>query len=124
MSDTPETDSLCTEHPKGTSAYIMELIDLCRKMERERNEAAQSESKLDALVEHHTRMIIAHAKEVDALMWAQPADPRYARFGEAMWKYITDQGGDFCGEEISEDILPLAQAAECPATIIIALGDN
>jgi RecJ-like exonuclease len=67
MSDTPETDSLCTEHPKGTSAYIMELIDLCRKMERERNEAAQAESKLDALVEHHTRMIIAHAQEVDAL---------------------------------------------------------
>ena len=40
-----------------------------------------------------------------------PADPRYALFGEAMWKYITNQGGDFCGEEISEDILPLAQAA-------------
>lgn len=41
----------------------------------------------------------------------QPADPRFARFGEAMWKYITNLGGDFCGEEISEDILPLAQAA-------------
>jgi len=40
-----------------------------------------------------------------------PADPRYARFGEAMWEYITNLGGDFCGEEISEDILPLAQAA-------------
>ena len=40
-----------------------------------------------------------------------PADPRFARFGEAMWKYITKVGGDFCGEEISEDILPLAQAA-------------
>jgi hypothetical protein len=40
-----------------------------------------------------------------------PTDPRFARFGEAMWKYITKQGGDFCGEEISEDILPLAQAA-------------
>jgi hypothetical protein len=40
-----------------------------------------------------------------------PADPRFARFGEAMWKYITKLGGDFCGEEISEDILPLAQSA-------------
>ena len=40
-----------------------------------------------------------------------PADPRFARFGEAMWKYITNLGGDFCGEEISEDILPLAEAA-------------
>lgn len=39
------------------------------------------------------------------------ADPRFARFGEAMWEYITTIGGDFCGEEISEDILPLAQAA-------------
>jgi hypothetical protein len=40
-----------------------------------------------------------------------PADPRFGRFGEAMWKYIIKVGGDFCGEEISEDILPLAQAA-------------
>ena len=40
-----------------------------------------------------------------------PDDPRFARFGEAMWKYITKQGGDFCGEEDSENILPLAQAA-------------
>jgi hypothetical protein len=28
-----------------------------------------------------------------------------------MWRYITKLGGDFCGEEISEDILPLAQSA-------------
>src|SRR5690606_18135580 len=40
-----------------------------------------------------------------------PADPRFARVGEAMWKYIAKLGGDFCVEEISEDILPLAQAA-------------
>lgn len=40
-----------------------------------------------------------------------PADPRFARFGEAMWRFITKKGGDFCGDEISEDILPLAQAA-------------
>ncbi len=39
------------------------------------------------------------------------ADPRYARFGELMWAYIVKQGGDFCGEEISEDVLPLAMAA-------------
>jgi hypothetical protein len=40
-----------------------------------------------------------------------PADPRLAHFGEAMWSFITKQGGDFCRNEISEDILPLAQAA-------------
>ena len=108
MSDTPETQCEtphyygCACHEKGWQNKWQCAVEM----------AAQAESKLDALVEHHTRMIIAHAKEVDALMWAQPADPRYARFGEAMWKYITDQGGDFCGEEISEDILPLAQAAE------------
>jgi hypothetical protein len=40
-----------------------------------------------------------------------PTDPRFARFGKAMWEYITKRGGYFCGEEISEDILPLAEAA-------------
>ena len=40
-----------------------------------------------------------------------PTDPRFARFGEAMWNYITQMGGDFCGAEISEDILPLANNA-------------
>ena len=40
-----------------------------------------------------------------------PTDPRFARFGESMWKFITKKGGDFCGDELSEDILPLAQAA-------------
>ena len=40
-----------------------------------------------------------------------PTDPRYARFGKAMWDYIGRLGGDFCGAEISEDILPLAEAA-------------
>jgi ribosomal protein L32 len=40
-----------------------------------------------------------------------PADPRFARFGEAMWKFITKNGGDFCDDELSEDILPLAQAS-------------
>lgn len=40
-----------------------------------------------------------------------PADPRFARFGEAVWKYITKSLSGFFGVEISEDILPLAQAA-------------
>lgn len=40
-----------------------------------------------------------------------PADPRLARFGAAVWKHITDIGGEFCGSEISEDILPLAESA-------------
>lgn len=40
-----------------------------------------------------------------------PTDPRFARFGKAMWEYIERLGGDFCGEEISEDILPLAAEA-------------
>lgn len=40
-----------------------------------------------------------------------PVDPRFARFGEALWQYIIKRGGDFCRDEISEDILPLAEAA-------------
>jgi hypothetical protein len=88
MSDTPETQCgtthHCACHQKGWQNKWQCAVEM----------AAQAEAKLDAL------------------MWALPADPRYARFGEAMWKYITDQGGDFCGNEISEDILLLAQAAE------------
>lgn len=37
--------------------------------------------------------------------------PDFARFGESLWRFITEKGGAFCGEEISEEILPLAQAA-------------
>lgn len=47
---------------------------------------------------------------IAAKVEAKP-DPRAASFGAAMWKYITKLGGDFCFAEISEDILPLAQAA-------------
>lgn len=42
---------------------------------------------------------------------APPTDPRFARFGEAVWKYIVKTGSDFFGCEISEDILPLAAEA-------------
>jgi hypothetical protein len=35
--------------------------------------AAQAEAKLDALVTHHTRSIIAHAKEVESLLQALAA---------------------------------------------------
>ena len=47
----------------------------------------------------------------DSIFWQSLADPRFARFGESMWKHITKQGSDFCWSEDSEDILPLAQAA-------------
>lgn len=40
-----------------------------------------------------------------------PADPRFAAFGKSLWEYITKLGSDFCGEEFSEDILPLAESA-------------
>ena len=47
----------------------------------------------------------------DSIFWQSLADPRFARFGKSMWKYITKQGGDFCWSEDSENILPLAEAA-------------
>jgi len=41
MSDTPETDSLLEGEGTQCSVNIVKLLDLCRKMERERNEKAQ-----------------------------------------------------------------------------------
>jgi hypothetical protein len=51
-----------------------------------------------------------------ALAWeawlARAVEPQvYTRFGKAVWDYIVQRGELFCGEEISEDILPLAQSA-------------
>jgi len=90
------------------------------------NELLNVESALDSLQKYRIHpgsfdcVALADAREIivncgecrDCQHYTPPpADPRFARFGEAMWKYITDRGGDFCGEEISEDILPLAQNA-------------
>ena len=36
---------------------------------------------------------------------------KLTRFGEAMWDYIVQLGQEFCEDEISEDILPLAEKA-------------
>lgn len=38
-------------------------------------------------------------------------DPRHAVFGKLMWKMIQKIGGDFCDDEWSEDVLPLAEKA-------------
>lgn len=40
-----------------------------------------------------------------------PDDPRYAIFGKLMWEMIEQIGGEFCGDEWSEYVLPLAQRA-------------
>mgnify|MGYP005614739943 CR=1 FL=1 len=40
-----------------------------------------------------------------------PIDPKYAKFGLAMWRSIEEWGGDFCNEEVSEVILPMAAEA-------------
>jgi hypothetical protein len=39
------------------------------------------------------------------------ADPRHAKFGKLVWDMIRQLGGDFCGDEWSEDVLPLAERA-------------
>ena len=41
MSDTPETDSLLRGDDTRWSVNMVELRDLCRKMERERNQATE-----------------------------------------------------------------------------------
>lgn len=38
-------------------------------------------------------------------------DKSFTKFGEDVWCYIESIGSDFCGEEISEDILPMARAS-------------
>ena len=63
MSDTPETQ--CgTTHYAGCACHEK---DWQNKWQCAVELAAQAEAKLDALVAHHTRSIISHAKEVDAL---------------------------------------------------------
>jgi len=44
-------------------------------------------------------------------MGQEMMDPRYDRFGRAVWDYIEKLGDDFVGKEISEDILSLAEEA-------------
>jgi hypothetical protein len=69
MTNTPETQ--CdTPHYYGCACHEKEWQN---KWQCAVEMAAQAESKLDALVEHHTRMIIAHAKEVDSLLWVLEA---------------------------------------------------
>jgi hypothetical protein len=70
-------------------------------------------------------------KNTDQLTTAEmetpPDDPRFAQFGAAVWAWIKRQGGDFCGEEMSEEILPLAQAAGLCSRVIYdpaIHGDN
>ena len=46
MSDTPETDSLLRGDDTRWSVNMVELRDLCRKLERERNEAHEAEVAL------------------------------------------------------------------------------
>jgi hypothetical protein len=48
MSDTPETDSLLEGKGTQCSVNIVKLLDLCRKMERERNEWKEKAERLQA----------------------------------------------------------------------------
>jgi hypothetical protein len=41
----------------------------------------------------------------------QPIDPRHATFGKLVWDMIRKIGGEFCGDEWSEVVLPLAERA-------------
>lgn len=55
--------------------------------------------------EHHHGYPIGHVEA------QRVADPRFEQFGRAVWSMITKIGGDFCGNEWSEDVLPLAEKA-------------
>jgi hypothetical protein len=47
-----------------------------------------------------------------------PPDPRHAVFGKLMWQMIEKLGGDFCGDEWSEEVLPLAERAGLCSRVI------
>ena len=81
------------------------LCDLLNNLERELAESNKLKRKLAEAREQRDEA------RKDSIFWQSLADPRFARFGESMWKHITKQGSDFCWSEDSEDILPLAQAA-------------
>ena len=38
-------------------------------------------------------------------------ESKFETFGRLVWDMIQQQGGDFCGDEWSEEVLPLAQKA-------------
>lgn len=41
----------------------------------------------------------------------------YALFGRLVWEWIAKQGGDYCGDEDSEYLLPMAQKAGLVARV-------
>lgn len=79
-----------TEAPTvGSSALFCDCVNWCR-------------DGRDMFSEHHPR-----CKHYEP----PPDDPRYARFGKAMWEMIRKHGEEFCWDEWSEDVLPLAEKA-------------
>jgi hypothetical protein len=38
-------------------------------------------------------------------------EPNFEQFGRDVWNWIKKQGDDYCGNEDSEDVLPMAQRA-------------
>jgi hypothetical protein len=47
-----------------------------------------------------------------------PPDPRYAVFGKLMWQMIEEIGGEFCWDEWSETVLPMAERAGLCSRVI------
>jgi hypothetical protein len=94
MSDTPETQCE-TPHYYGCACHEKEWQN---KWQSAVEMAAQAEAKLDALVEHHTRMIIAHAQEMDkALAVIKSIEERYIDGCDTYddWKFMGQAARDY-----------------------------
>ena len=65
---------------------------------------------IDTTTDMHMR-IMELERELAAVTKERDALRSYALFGRLMWDMIQQIGGSFCGDEWSEDVLPLAQQA-------------
>ena len=82
MTDTPETDSLLEGEGTQCSVNIVKLLDLCRKMERERNDARDTKWAREIHSCHNAcarpictlrRERDEARKDVDSLLWVLAA---------------------------------------------------
>jgi hypothetical protein len=109
MSDTPETDSLLEGEGTQRSVDIVELLDLCRKMERERDEARDTKWAREIHSCHNAcaRPICVLRRERDeATERVAEAETLLADLAESYWRTIlNDQdpsGEGLMGERVAQ----------------------
>jgi len=95
-----------------SSSYLADL----KSLEAEINEIEGCKTTRygEALIARFDILIDGNKFEAHAILMPRIPDPvsrDFHKFGTSVWKWIEKQGSEFCGNEISEEVLPLAQAA-------------